>query len=266
MKKVLIVEDEEIIRKGLVHGIDWFSVDCIIVGEAKDGVQGLAMIKDLKPDLVITDIKMPAMNGIDMVREAIQIHSFETIILTSYAEFEYAKQAISMKVFDYILKPIDELKLLDIVGKAVDYIDQKRIYHDIYVKSKDKSEMALVDLQFYIGREKTNPYVQKALVAIRDEYYNKISIEGIAESMGISTSYLSRKFKQETAQTFLDVLNKYRIQKAIELMGKGELRIYEIAYKVGFSEYKHFCSVFKKYTHTSPTEFIKSQSYVKVKA
>lgn len=266
MIKILIVEDEEIIRRGLVHAIDWFSINCIIVGEARDGAQGLDLIKTLKPDLVITDIRMPVMNGIDMVRQAAPIHPFETIILTSYAEFEYAKQAISMKVFDYILKPIDEQKLLDVVGKAADYIDQKWIYHDIYVKSKDKSEVALVDLQFYIGGEKSNPYVQKALVAIRDEYCNKISIEVIAEVLGVSASYLSRKFKQETTQTFLDVLNKYRIQKAIELMGKGEYRIYEISYKVGFSEYKHFCNVFKKYTKTSPTEFIKSQSYMKVKA
>lgn len=266
MIRILIVEDEEIIRKGLVHTIDWLSIGCTIVAEAADGVQGLEMIRKHKPELIITDIKMPFMSGIEMIKAASSEHSFESIILTSYAEFEYAKQAISMKVFDYILKPIDESKLMDIVVKAIDFIEQKRIYHDIYIKSKDKSDLDIVDLEFYIAGSQTNPFVYKALMQIQDDFYSKLSIESIADELGISASYLSRKFKQETKQTFLDLLNKYRIQKAIELLGKGELRIYEISYKVGFSEYKHFCSVFKKYTNTSPTEFIKSQSYVKLKA
>lgn len=205
------------------------------------------------------------MSGIDMIKEASALYNFESIILTSYAEFEYAREALSMKVFDYILKPIDEKNFIEIVGKAVDFMEQKRIYHDIYVKSKDKSDMELVDLELYVGGSQDNYYVQKALMQIRDNYFSKISIESIADELGVSASYLSRKFKQETMQTFLDMLNKYRIQKAIELMGKGELRIYEISDQVGFSEYKHFCNVFKKYTNTTPTEFINSQSYIKIK-
>ena len=87
-------------------------------------------------------------------------------------------------------------------------------------------------------------------------------MESIAEELGISASYLSRKFKESTGQTFLDVLNKYRIQKAIALLGEGSLRVYEISDQVGFSEYKYFCSVFKKYTGMSPTEFAKSTKQV----
>ncbi len=266
MIKIIIVEDEDIIRKGLVHSIDWLSMGCTIIAEAEDGVKGLELIKKYKPELVITDIKMPYMNGIDMIKRANTECIFESIILTSYAEFEYAKEAITMKAFDYILKPIDEKNLMEVVEKAVDYIEQKRIYHNIYVKSKDKTDVELVDLEFYVGRSNDNPYVQKALIQIRDNYFNKISIEKIAEELGVSTSYLSRKFKQETTQTFLDVLNKFRVQKAIELLGKGEFRIYEISDQVGFGEYKNFCKVFKKYTNTTPTEFINAQSYIKLKA
>ena len=93
---------------------------------------------------------------------------------------------------------------------------------------------------------------------ICEQYAGKLTIESAAEELGISISYLSRKLKEYTDQTFLDILNKYRIQKAVNLLRDGKWRVYEIAEQVGFSEYKYFCSVFRKYTGMSPTEFVKS--------
>ena len=97
---------------------------------------------------------------------------------------------------------------------------------------------------------------------IKENYHQKISIENIADKLGVSVSYLSRKFKEQTSQTFLDVLNKYRIQKAIELLHTSKYRVYEISDLTGFSDYKHFCCVFKKYTQTAPTEFAKNSSFI----
>ena len=85
----------------------------------------------------------------------------------------------------------------------------------------------------------------------------KISIESISRLLGISPSYLSRKLKDATNQSFLDLLNKYRVQKAVELLNQEEYRVYEISDLTGFSDYKHFCVVFKKYTGATPTEFLK---------
>ncbi|WP_216625628.1 response regulator [Paenibacillus planticolens] len=100
MLRVIIVEDEEIIRKGLVHTVDWLSMHCTVVGDTDDGQKGLQLIQQHRPDLVITDIRMPVMNGIEMLGQALKIYPFHSIILTSYTEFEYAKQAISLKVFE----------------------------------------------------------------------------------------------------------------------------------------------------------------------
>ena len=90
------------------------------------------------------------------------------------------------------------------------------------------------------------------------------SIESLADELGVSPSYLSRKFKQETSYTFLDMLNKYRVQKAVELMmkEKDKYRVYEIADIVGFGDYKNFSLVFKKYTNFSPKDFIKANSVI----
>lgn len=263
MLKVLIVEDEEIIRKGLIHSIDWMELDCTIIGEASDGLEGLRLIEERKPDLVIADIKMPVMNGIEMLEAALKDHRFHSIILTSYSEFEYAKQAISLKVFEYLLKPVDEEKLAGIIGNIRKEISQEKVVGDIIERTKAGNELNLVDLDIYVFPDsKVNYYVNEALKQIRMNYHEKISIESIAEQLGVSPSYLSRKFKDTTSQTFLDILNKYRIQKAVELLNTGRYRVYEISEMAGFSEYKHFCGVFKKYTHTSPTEFVKSGSCI----
>ncbi|MGL6146255.1 MAG: response regulator, partial [Macrococcoides caseolyticum] len=110
MYKVLIVDDERMIREGLKSSIDWQKLMFSDVYLAKDGIEGQDMILQYEPDLVITDIKMPRMNGIEMMEATRQI-DYEKLILSSYDDFEYAKAAIQFKVVDYLLKPIDEDEL-----------------------------------------------------------------------------------------------------------------------------------------------------------
>ncbi len=263
MLKVLIVEDEDIIRKGLIHTIDWLSMGCMIAGDADNGLDGLDLIAEHKPDLVITDIKMPGMDGIKMLEKALKDNWFYSIILTSYSEFEYARNAISLKVFEYLLKPVDKEKLADIIEKIKKDADKKKVLNNLMDKAKLKDEIKLVELDvFILSDSEHNYYVDEAIRQIQQNYSQKISIETISNSLGVSASYLSRKFKDITDQTFLDVLNKYRVQKAIELLNEGKYRVYEVSELTGFSEYKHFCNVFKKYTSTSPTEFIKSSGCI----
>lgn len=266
MLKVLIVEDEEIIRKGLVHTIDWLAMGCIIVGDAGDGLEGLQLIEEHHPELVITDIRMPVMDGIEMLEKALKLYQFHSIILTSYSEFEYAKQAISLKVFEYLLKPVDEAKLCGIIENVKCEVNQDKVYSDLIKKTKVSDEIKLVELDAYIfSGEKLNYYVSEAIKQIKLNYRQKISVESIANDLGVSPSYLSRKFREATSQTFLDVLNKYRVQKAVELLNTGKYRICEVAEITGFSEYKYFCTVFKKYTNFSPTDLVKSSKGIIVK-
>lgn len=264
MIKVLIVEDESLIRKGLVHTIDWTEMDCAIAGEAADGEEGLAKITELRPELVITDIKMPVLSGVDMLQSAGEIYDFEKIILTGYGEFEYAKKAIKLKVIDYLLKPIDEDKLKEAILKAKLLIEEKNIYNQLRCAVKDFKKLKLVDMECYLktGENKCK-HTEAAIKYIRENYNKKISIETLADSLGVSSSYLSRKFKEETSRTFHDFLNRYRVQQSIELLAGGAYRVYEISYMVGFNDYKHYCSVFKKYINSSPLEFTKAGTYLR---
>ncbi|WP_053985841.1 response regulator transcription factor [Niameybacter massiliensis] len=259
MLKIIIVEDEWIIRKGLISTIDWLEMGCSIVGEASDGQEGLELIEEYLPDVVITDIRMPVMDGIEMIRKGKKIHDFESILLTSYEEFEYAKQAIKLQVFDYLLKPVDEENLKSALTRLRQKIEEKGQIQDI--KQLAKEQERLYNPAILLEQAKgTQPQVEKVLEMIAQEYTGHLSIELIADEMGISSSYLSRKFKQVTGHTFGEILNGYRIQKATELLLSHEYKIYEVAEKVGFSEYKSFCTVFKKWVGLSPKEFM-NQKY-----
>ena len=111
MHKVLIVEDEDIMRKGLMFMPQWQEVDCIVVGEAANGQDGLEEIQKYRPDIVIVDINMPVMDGLEMLEKSIREYGYDAIIVSSYGEFEYARRGISLGVTEYLLKPINYSKL-----------------------------------------------------------------------------------------------------------------------------------------------------------
>lgn len=126
MYKVMIIDDEEIVRTGLKNLVNWENEGFYICGEGKDGRDGLAKLLEEWPDLVLVDIKMPGLSGLELIKAARE-QNFEGhfIILTGYSEFEFAKSAISFGVREYLLKPIDEDELLDNVRLLREELDRK---------------------------------------------------------------------------------------------------------------------------------------------
>ena len=256
MLRVLIAEDEDIIRKGLIYTTDWIRMDCMVVAEAVNGQDGLLKIQEYKPDVVIADICMPFMDGIEMIKEASKTVKFKSILLTSYADFEYARRAIAAQVSEYLLKPVDEEKLAALMKHLGEEIASSQQLE--YAVERAEATGGIMNLEYYMNLDfSENRYVSQALEQIRTGYADKLSVESISEKLGVSASYLSRKFKEVTGQTFLDFLNKYRVSQAIMLLNTGQYRIGEAADATGFTDYKHFCAVFKKYTLKSPSKFMK---------
>ena len=253
MYRVLIAEDEDIIRKGIAYTMDWVSMNCTIVGEAANGKEGVEKIKELSPDIVLADIMMPMMNGIEMIRKGQEIADFKAIIMTSYADFEYAKTAIELGVSAYLMKPVDEEELKKNISKVITEIEKDNQLRQLSSKMKTADDIEAL----FIKSEGDNDYIQKVLKETRERYSEKISIETFSEELGVSGSYLSRKFKEATGQTYLDFLNKYRVRQAIRLLETGTYKVYEVSEMTGFSDYKYFSTVFKKYTDRSPSDFVK---------
>jgi two-component system response regulator YesN len=120
MFKVLIIDDEPIIRKGLKNIIDWRKFECEVCGEAADGLGGSELIRKLLPDIIITDIRMPEEDGLSMIREIKDlVPESKIIILTGYREFDYAHEALKMGIFDFLLKPSKIEEITSVISRAV---------------------------------------------------------------------------------------------------------------------------------------------------
>ncbi|NLV59940.1 MAG: response regulator [Clostridiales bacterium] len=256
MYKVLLVEDERLIRKGLAFLVDWTSLECMVPLEAANGKAGLKLIEEEKPDLVITDVKMPLMDGIQMIEQGQKFHFFASIIISGFDEFEYARTAMRLGVSDYLLKPVQMGTLAETIRKACASIRVRNLVAAIEGRGNSDIHSEVLDFsQVDRGLKTSSKYVSAMLRKVRDHYTEKLSLKNLSDELNISATYLNQKFKEETRYTFNDFLNRYRIQMSIAMLLEGRYKIYEISDKTGFQEYRYFSMVFKKYVGCTPTEF-----------
>ena len=257
MYKVLIVEDEDIIRKGLMFMVNWQEAGCVVVGEGVDGQDGLEKIRENRPDIVIVDINMPVKDGLAMLEESIGQYGYDAIIVSGYSEFEYARKAIGLGVTEYLLKPVNFNELYDALDKIIrKQTAAARLRDDMKQIDMEKKKLGILDGISCDKVKEGNRYVEFMMDYIKEHYYSRVSLTDVSEQCGMSCTYLGSKFKSDTGYTFNDFLNRYRMQKAVELLKENKYKVYEIADLVGFSDYKYFIKVFKKYVGCSPVKFV----------
>ena len=241
MKKVVIVEDEELVRRGIVQAVDWQGVDCAVVGEAANGAEGLEVIRRERPDLIVTDIKMPRMDGIEMLRQLrSEGNAAAVILLTAYSDFTYAQAAVKLGAVDYLLKPFHDGELEEAV---------ERLGLGTGTETGPGAEITAG------GKSK---YVMETLRYISEHYAEPdMGISQVAESLAISEGHLSHVFKKETGRTLGSYIAEYRIQEAKELLRDCRSKVYEVAQAVGYRDITYFSATFKKAVGVSPSEFQK---------
>lgn len=144
MPTMILVEDESFERSSLVNCVDWGLVGVSIIGEAANGLQALSLVEKLHPDIVLTDVKMPVMSGIELSKRIRQTQSETKIIfLSSYDDFEYAKQAIDLNIQAYVMKPVNEGELLRVIKKVADEITEKALETRMYNKIKNNYTISM---------------------------------------------------------------------------------------------------------------------------
>jgi two-component system response regulator YesN len=251
MYKLLIVDDETEILEGLRTLIDWENSGITLCGEACNGIEALEMIRQLSPDIVIMDIRMPLLDGLELLARVYQSNlPVKCIILSGYDDFYYAQKAIDLKAANYLLKPCRPNDILEAVLKVKVDLDEAKQQEALFLKYKQQFQESLPTLT-----EKTNKLIKSAIEFIHSNYSSNITLDCIAKKIYITPGYLSQLFKQETGINFLDFLNQQRIQKAKEYLTSTFLKSYEIADKVGFKDEKYFSQVFKRYTGLTPMQY-----------
>ncbi len=246
MLKVLLVEDEDLIRRGLRFQMDWTAAGCVVADEAASGREGLEKIGLLRPDVVVTDVRMPDMDGLEMLKRGLEVCPFDAIVVSGYGEFDYAQQAIRLGVAEYLLKPVDFNDLRGCIQKIVARRRQRQ------QGGQDPSAPPLVPN--IDPAAVTNRYAARMLRYIQEHYAERISLTDLSQELNVSCTHLNAKFKAEVGYTFHDFLNHYRISRAVELQKQGTWKLYEIAEMVGFSDYKYFNKVYKKYVGYPPNK------------
>ncbi len=249
MYNVIICEDEDIIRKGLMYSFDFNSLNLFVIADFDNPISCLNFLKENKVDIIITDIKMPLMSGLEMINKIENNKDYEFIILSGYSDFDYAKKAISYGVTEYLVKPLDHDLLKNSLNKAINNLKDKQLINNAKFQVKNLSKV-------YKDIDSNDEFLQEILTFIKNNYMNKIKLDDVAKELNYSASSIKSKLKQNNIK-FNTTLNSYRIYKAINLITLNQYPIYQIAEMVGFNDYKYFCSKFKRYTGYSVTELVK---------
>ncbi|KWX76129.1 hypothetical protein AMQ83_36165 [Paenibacillus riograndensis] len=384
---VLIVDDEPLILKSLQTSVDWSSMDCEVIGIAEDGEEALERMQIRMPDIVLTDIAMPGMNGIELLERMNRWSKRpEVIILSGYSDFEYARKGLQYRVFDYILKPIDPSELEACICKMINWFREKEkirhasmkqhlydammgsrfesglcrstsMYQAAIILADESTDMRLskwegevltrerfrkfvystskryVAVVFYIegeendfaelaeaelqnldsllgddnliaagsvvreltelrksyeeavdildllltlnpaetskhrvwmihevakslsGRKTPAKQIGAALAYMNEHYREDLAIDQVAMYAGMSTSHFSALLKQMTGSTFLEHMTELRIHQACMLLSGTNMKTYEIANHVGYTDQRYFSQVFKRKMNMTPSEY-----------
>ena len=243
---IIIAEDEQRSLRGICNLIHSIGEEYTIIAEARDGKKALELIISLKPDVVFTDIKMPYMDGLELIR-AVRKYNIATqfVITSAYGEFEYAKQAISLDVKEYLLKPLTYEEIEGVL---------KRIGNEM----KEIKEVLPAEAGSMVQKYSEAHYlIQRAISMIEVSFSARLSQEEIAENLGMTQEYFSYLFHKETGEKFSDFLRNYRVEMAKKLILNSEMKMQDVAYAVGYSDAKYFSKIFRKVTSYTPVEYLK---------
>ena len=250
---VLVVDDEPIVRMGLKTLVDWEIHGFKHAGEAEDGEEAWSQIEALQIDIVITDLVMPRMDGLELIcKLETHFRPVAVIALSCMDDFTYVKEAMKHGAKDYILKPTMEPdQLIQILlNVKVDLLRTRETHRQLAFLQQEKPAARF---EYWISS--SNPFVRKAFRYMENNYARNIGMIDIAEHVRLSRSYLSDLYSKEAGESLSESLTRIRICKAKEMLQTSGLKIYEVAEAVGFLDARVFAKVFKRLEGCTPREF-----------
>ena len=236
MRKVrlMIVDDEPLVRALIRESLDWDSIGVEIVGEAGSGEETLDILSELKPDILLLDICMSGMSGVELAEAVVRIApGTHIVVISGHDTFQYVQQCLRLGVNDYLLKPVNEEQL-------------------------EKSILAIIrkiSPETLVGAQ-SRKAVQEVLACLYRNFRDpEMSLQSVAERLYLNASYISRAFHEDTGESFVETLTRLRMEEAIRLLKTTALCGYEVGERVGIPDAKYFGACFKKFTGRTLQEY-----------
>ena len=249
MIKVLVIDDEPMQRQGIVRMTPWEDFGAEVIGAAGSGMEGILLAREHHPDVLIVDIKMPGLSGLDVIARLREEVDAEYIILSGYGEFEYAQQAIALGVCAYLLKPLDDEELAAAMKLAAENIRKRRLH-----RSNDPDVQQLHAAFPLPAEEPMRGYLLHALRHMEEHMAEPITVREVADELGLSVSYLHKLFAR-CGTSFSAYLTDCRLRRAGRMLRESDARIYVIAAACGYQDTRYFSKIFQKHMGVKPTEY-----------
>jgi two-component system, response regulator YesN len=246
MYEVVLVDDDVIVIEFLMKVIPWHEYGYQVVASFQDSNEALTFLRGNPYDVLITDIGMPKLNGIELIEQLknSNINSYN-IILSCHDEFTFAQQAIKLEAYDYILKEsMEESNIIALLERLKNKLDQEHYTNHQHVKVTKLLE-----------RTYKNDDVLKAQKYVQTHLGEKISLTEVATHLHLNSSYFSRMYKKETGEGFVEYVTRVKMEKAIELLDQSIKSVEVIAYELGFESKSYFLKTFKRFYGLSPKSY-----------
>lgn len=238
MKKlrVLLVDDEIMIREGFKKLFDWEAHECVVVGEAADGMEAITKIDEEQPDIVIMDINIPIINGLKVIQlSRVKYPSMAFVIVSGYDDFSYCREALRLQITDYILKPVNYEEF----GSCIDQLKISLYNNEVKEKPVVKKERVITGITKYM----------------QEHLSEDVSLYILSEEFHLNSQYISQLFKNGIGVNFLTYLTNIRMEHAKKLLLSSSLSIAEVSEQSGYGDYRVFTKVFKKSEGITPSQY-----------
>ena len=238
---VVVVEDEKLIAKNIAKNIEMVNMNFRVISIESNGEDALSFIKQQTPNVIFTDIQMPVMDGIELIKQIAEYNNYiKCVILSGHDDFAYAKAAINYGAFAYLLKPVDLDELSNILKKLeITFISTHEMFKSVQKSPSYSSEEIANLIKKYIEQN----------------YHKPIDLNSIADHFSFSSSYLTKIFLKYTKITPSKYILNYRINIAKQLLGDSSLSVNMVANMVGYTDPFHFSKSFKQVVGVSPAGY-----------
>lgn len=243
MYKVYVVDDDKLLLDEIVTTVPWMDNGFTVVGYSTSPMTAITEIQELVPDLVFSDLKMPGMDGIEMIQKLRETElECEYVLLSAYSSFEDSRRFFRTSGFDYLLKPLQQEEV---------QITLERLSESL---AKKKPIPVIVD--------NMSPSFAELITYINARFDQKHTLESLSARFGISSNYICSLFSKHYNTTLTRYITDIRMASVVKGMKVQGKSFKELAIDCGYTDYYYFCKVFKSYYGVSPSSYRKNLNQI----